>query len=164
MVAAAFDVDLRGLLGRLSVSRERAEEIVNEEIEQALDEMIAWIRSNDSRLFDNPTGTLTGGLYRGEAVGGRCEGGWSGPAAVYGPVLEHGPDADEWEIRPKGLRSDGEPVRALRWSDTASGEVRYARKVTHRWALGQLRPHWRDAVEVVKPMMKLRLARRLIGG
>jgi len=160
MPAAALTVDVDDLLAGLAGVRGEVERILDEEIDRAFDDMIQWIRSHDSALFDHPTGTLTGGLYRTDASGGSGEAGWSGPAAVYGPVLEHGPEAREWEIAPRGTRSDGRPIRALRWVDTTG--VHYARRVTHRWTVAELRPHWRDAVEHARPTFRGRVVRRIV--
>lgn len=162
MPATTITVDVERLVGRLEQSLDSVEQILDEELERGCDDMIGWIRARDGELFDRPTATLTGGLARTDAHGGTIEAGWSGPAAVYGPVLEWGPRTQSWEIRPRGLRSGGRPVRALRWVDTAG--VHYASRVTHRWTSDQLRPHWRPAREAVMPVMRDRIADRILGG
>ena len=159
MPAAALEIDISGLLAGLERVDAEVEQVVDEEIDRAFDDMIKWIRANDSTLFDDPSGVLTGGLYRTDAAGGSAEAGWSGPAAVYGPILEWGPRVREWEIAPRGLRSDNAPVRALRWVDTAG--VHYARRVLHRWDVSQLRPHWRPAIERARDPFRRRLAKRI---
>lgn len=79
--------------------------------------------------------------------------GWAVP---YGDVLEYGPMyKKQWEIKPKGFRSDVggakwrsggmQALRFLRFN--VGGKIVYARKVTHKWTKKELRPHVKPHVE-----------------
>ena len=147
-------------------------------LEEGLDGIIAEIRNNDDSLFTNPSGSLTGGLWRSEAQGGAITGGWSGPSAVYGPSLEHGPkDKGPKPIYPKNVlskgygstgasgrakRSAGAPILALRII-TAGGAVIFRRSSTYVWKASMLRPHWSWALKRKKAWLNATIKRRVIG-
>jgi hypothetical protein len=126
-------------------------------IDKGLNGVIEEIKANDDRLFRHPSGVLTSGLHIIEhSNGGKASAGWTGPSAVYGPVLESGPrDRGPKPILPKGTlvkgfsktgasgrakRNAGEPIKALRFK--VGGEVIYRRKSTYRWDPSMARPHW----------------------
>jgi hypothetical protein len=118
------------------------------------DKLIADIRRGP--WFTRDSGVLKGGLYktrpRMRKSGASIDVGWGGPASVYGPVLETGPKKRAWVIQPVGLKTDGSPVKALRWF--AGGSVVYAKKVVRRWSTKSLRPHFGPAYDRMKPFAR----------
>ena len=132
-----------------------------------MDMVIAEIRSNDNRLFRNPSAGLTGELARGKASGRKIKAYWTGKSAKYGYVLERGPKRKRsWEIGPSGTRSDGKPVKALRFKGRDG--ITYRRKVVINWTPASLRPHWSWAwgrkVDAIKALIRQRVAEAINNG
>jgi len=110
----------------------------------------------DHQLFSNEIGRLKQSLYtrrkRGQKAGESVqELGWRVP---YGDVVEFGPArAREWEIRPRGFRSDishgrsggGVALTFLRF--VSKGKVVYAKKVKHIWTEKERRPHFEPWID-----------------
>ena len=154
-------------------------------LEQGIDRVISDIRANDATLFTDPSGGLTGQLWRSGAKNGRIRAGWSGPSAVYGPVLEHGPkDKGPKPILPKNTltkgytnargktRSAGQPILALRIPITPQGPtmggapmaggIIYRRRSTYRWDRSMLRPHWSWSVKKNATWMQKNIRKRVL--
>jgi len=120
-------------------------------LELIADRLIADIRKGP--WFTRDGGVLKGGLYRTRPKvrksGSSIDAGWGGPAAVYGPVLETGPEKRSWVIEPVGIKAGGQPVKALRWF--SNGQVHYAKRVVRHWSTKSLRPHFGPASDRLVP-------------
>jgi len=140
-----------GALDRVAVNLKKV-------LPEIADRVITQVRAGN--WFRNETGVLKKGLYKSNPrvtqSRGEIDVGWSGPASIYGPVLEFGPKRKAgWLIKPKGVKADGGKVKALRW--VSNGQVHYAKSVWHQWTPRQLRPHYRKALAQLKPYMDRKL-------
>lgn len=145
--------------------------IMGKALETYLDMLIAWIRTNEDSLFnpkqeEDPNDT-TGGMTLAESLWGDAaqvsgdeatiEGGWG---VMHGRIMEFGPrDKGPKKIVPKNVKTDGSPIRALRWK-SGRGVV-YRRSSTYRWKRSMLRPHWRKAIAAKRGLLA-RIMRTMI--
>ena len=178
-------VNSKGVQARLSKAVQHITPAINSALEQGMDMVIAEIRSNDNRLFRNPSAGLTGELARGKASGRKIKAYWTGKSAKYGYVLERGPKSKRsWEIGPSGTlgkgytgskggvpgagkrHNAGDPVSALRFK--GKDGITYRRKVVINWTPASLRPHWSWAwgrkVDAIKALIRQRVSEAINNG
>jgi hypothetical protein len=107
------------------------------------DKLIATVRAGN--WFTNESGNLKKKLYRSAPritkSTAEIDVGWAGDSAVYGPVLETGPNKKTWTISPKTAKN-------LRW--VTGGKVHYAKQVTINWTPASLRPHIAPAMDKIE--------------
>ena len=141
--------------------------VLNKALEDGLDMVKMEIEGNDDRLFENSSNTLKSELLVGKARARKIKTYWTGKSAKYGYVLERGPKRKRsWEIGPSGTRSDGKPVKALRFK--GKDGIMYRRKVVINWTPASLRPHWSWAwgrkVDAIKALIRQRVAEAINNG
>ena len=121
------------------------------------DKLISTIRAGN--WFANESGNLKKKMYksgvRATRQGASIDVGWSGDAAIYGPVLETGPKKKSWVIKPKA-----QGVKALRFS--VGGKVMFAKKVTINWQPKSLRPHVSKAMDKIDSWVKAKMDQAII--
>jgi hypothetical protein len=139
-------------------------------LNEAADRFITMVRHGD--WFANETGKLKRELQKSKPrmtkFDGEIDVMWTGQSAVYGRVLERGPRVPRWEIKPRGLTSSGNAVKALRWVGgarnvggsfaTGAGVVHYARKVIHVDRPSSRRPHIAPVMHKIDPWLEKKQA------
>lgn len=129
----------------------QAEILLDTRLQQMAIMAINKIRRDSRRIVPDKKGTILGGLWRGNvATNGskkEIEFGWSDP---LGHFFEFGTEKKKWFVKPKGIKSDGKAVKALRF--VSGGSVFYSKGHWIKFSEKMLKPHVKPVLDALNPM------------